>query len=245
MSDFFLWIVGIVAAIAGAVASVAGFGIGSLLTPVMGLELDTKLAVAAVSIPHFIASAIRCWSLRKDIDRKILFSFGVTSAIGGLTGAAIYNWIQAPPLTFAFGAILIFAGTMGLTGLIEKLRFHGASTWIAGAISGGLGGLVGNQGGIRSAALLGFNLNKNAFVATATAIGLIVDAARMPVYFMSQIDKIVQIWPLVLTGSIGVVIGTIVGMRLLHGIDERIFKRIVSAVILALGVWMLIQSMRL
>ena len=36
--------------------------------------------------------------------------------------------------------------------------------WLAGALSGLLGGLVGNQGGIRSAALLGFNLSKANFV---------------------------------------------------------------------------------
>ncbi len=244
MPDPFTWIVGIVAAMAGAVASVAGFGIGSIVTPVMSLQVDTKLAVAAVSIPHFIGSAIRCWNLRQDIDRKVLLDFGITSAFGGLVGAAIYSWIQAPPLTFVFAVILIFAGTVGLTGLNEKLRFHGASAWMAGAISGGLGGLVGNQGGIRSAALLGFELKKSAFVATATAIGLLVDSARMPVYFFSQMDNIVRIWPLVLAASIGVVVGTLVGMRLLHSIDERIFKRVVSAVVLALGVWMLIQSLR-
>jgi uncharacterized membrane protein YfcA len=171
MSDSFTWVVGIVAAIAGAVASVAGFGIGSIVTPVMSLQVDTKLAVAAVSIPHFIGSAIRCWSLRKDIDRKVLLSFGITSALGGLCGAAVYSWIETPPLTLVFGVILIFAGVMGIMRLNEKLRFNGASAWIAGAISGGLGGLVGNQGGIRSAALLGFELDKKAFIATATAIG--------------------------------------------------------------------------
>ena len=36
----------------GAVASVAGFGIGSVLTPAIAAVAGTKLAVAAVSIPH-------------------------------------------------------------------------------------------------------------------------------------------------------------------------------------------------
>lgn len=244
MSDFFTWVVGIVAAIAGTVASVAGFGIGSIVTPVMSLQVDTKLAVAAVSIPHFIGSAIRCWSLRKDIDRKVLLSFGITSALGGLCGAAVYSWIETPPLTFVFGVILIFAGIMGITRLNEKLRFHGASAWIVGAVSGGLGGLVGNQGGIRSAALLGFELNKGAFIATATAIGLFVDTARMPVYFLSQMNSLIHIWPLIAAASIGVSIGTFFGMRLLRSIDEPSFKRVVSGVVLALGAWMLIQSLR-
>lgn len=71
MDSTFTLIVAVVAAIAGAVASVAGFGIGSIVTPVMNLHFDTKLAVAAVSIPHFIGSAIRCWNLRKHVDRGL------------------------------------------------------------------------------------------------------------------------------------------------------------------------------
>jgi uncharacterized membrane protein YfcA len=36
-------------ALAGALASVVGFGIGSLLTPAFAIELDTKLAVATTA----------------------------------------------------------------------------------------------------------------------------------------------------------------------------------------------------
>ena len=43
--------------VAGAVASVAGFGIGSLLTPVLGMGVGTKVAVAMVSIPHVVGTA--------------------------------------------------------------------------------------------------------------------------------------------------------------------------------------------
>ena len=236
--------VAIVATVAGAIASLAGFGIGSILTPVLSLQIDTKIAIALVSIPHFIATAIRCWSLRKDIDKKVLFSFGITSAAGGLAGAALYSWLVSPPLTMVFGVILIFAGITGVTRLNERLRFRGIVAWIAGLASGALGGLVGNQGGIRSAALLGFELDKNAFVATATAIGLVVDCARMPVYLFLQWNEVERNWLIVLVASIGVSIGTIVGMRFLKKIDERSFKRIVSLVIIFLGIWMLYQALK-
>jgi len=42
-----------VAMIAGAVASVTGFGIGSLITPVLSISVGTKIAVAMVSIPEW------------------------------------------------------------------------------------------------------------------------------------------------------------------------------------------------
>src|SRR5438046_953463 len=89
------------------------------------------------------------------------------------------------------------------------------------AVTGLLGGLVGNQGGIRTAAMLGFDVPKEAFVATATAVALFVDGARVPVYLATQGRNIADIWPLVLTATVGVVIGTAVGTRVLGRLPPR------------------------
>src|SRR5262249_12490392 len=77
---------------------------------------------------------------------------------------------------------LVFAGVMGLTGLGERMRFGGWMAWVAGALSGFFGGLVGNQGGMRSAGLVGYDVPEQALVATATAVALLVGGARQPVY---------------------------------------------------------------
>lgn len=227
--------------LAGATASVCGFGIGSLLTPIIALATGTKLAVALVSIPHFVGTTVRCWMLRKDIDIQVLISFGITSALAGLLGALLYNYLNTQSLTLVFGCILIFAGIMGLTGLAQRLKLKGLLSFIAGLLSGGLGGLVGNQGGIRSAALLGFDLKPKAFVATATAIGVAVDLARMPIYLLSQFQQIKESSALIIVTTIGVLIGTFVGTVFLRNINETIFKRLVSAVVVALGIFMLIR----
>jgi uncharacterized membrane protein YfcA len=232
----------LVAMIAGAIASVAGFGVGSLLTPLVGLYVDLKVAVAVVSIPHFISTALRYWMLRKHVEWRVLWSFGLTSAAGGLCGAYLGTFMSSPILTAVLGVLLVFAGVMGVTGFASKMRFSGWVAWGAGAVSGVFGGLVGNQGGIRSAALMGFDIRKEAFVATATAVGLLVDGARMPVYFFTQWSDIAAAWPYVIAATIGVVIGTLVGERVLRRIPEKTFRTIVSAIILVLGVALLIQA---
>ena len=61
-------------------ASVSGFGIGSLLTPLLALHAVTKTAVAAVSIPHLIGTGIRFWLLRGSLDRDVLWRVGMMSA---------------------------------------------------------------------------------------------------------------------------------------------------------------------
>jgi uncharacterized membrane protein YfcA len=226
---------------AGSIASISGFGIGSILTPVLAASMDTKLAVAVVSVPHFIGTALRFALVYRHLDRHVLITFGITSAAGGLFGALLQVWLRSTILGYVLGGLLVFAGLMGLTGLAAKLQFGRAGGWIAGALSGVFGGLVGNQGGIRSAALMGFNLSKESFLATATAIALLVDAFRMPVYAATQYQQILPVWPALLIATVGVVIGTFAGKPLLQRIPEHAYRSVVSLIILALGIWMLLH----
>jgi uncharacterized membrane protein YfcA len=130
---------------------------------------------------------------------------------------------------------------MGASGLSERLRFQGVVAWIAGGVSGFLGGLVGNQGGIRSAALIGAKISKESFVATATAIGLAVDVARMPVYFWNEHEGIFANGKWIFISTLGVVIGTLLGTRFLKRLPERTFRRVVSGLIFLLGAFMLLR----
>jgi hypothetical protein len=187
---------------------------------------------------------MRFWSLRHKIDREVLKNFGVASAAGGLLGALLGSRFSSPILAYILGALLVFAGLTGLTGISQKMRFGRKAAWLGGAVSGVLGGLVGNQGGIRSAALLGFNLEAKTFVATATAIALVVDGARMPVYFFTSPDTVhrLAVWIAVMVA--GGAIGTLAGGRMLARIPEIYFRRLVSLLILALGIVMLIGVAR-
>lgn len=225
--------------VAGAIAALAGFGIGSVLTPLLALSVGTKEAVVAVSIPHLVATALRFWNLRRSIDLQVLKNFGIASAAGGLAGALLGSRFSSPVLAYILGALLVFAGLTGLTGISRKMRFGRKAAWLGGAVSGLLGGLVGNQGGIRSAALLGFNLEAKTFVATATAIALIVDGARMPVYFFTSPATVERLGLWIAVMVAGCAIGTIAGGRVLARIPETYFRRLVSLLILALGVVML------
>jgi uncharacterized protein len=231
-------LVAVVGLVAAGVASVAGFGIGSLLTPTLALQTGTKLAVAAISIPHLVGTAQRFWLLRRHVDRRVLFGFGVASAVGGLAGALAHVWVSSRALAVVFGVVVAIAGVSELTGWMRRVRWGRRSAWAAGGLSGALGGMVGNQGGIRTAALLGFDVPKESFVATSTAIGLFVDAARMPVYLGTEWREIARIWPLVLTATGAVVVGTAFGTRVLGRLRQDAFRRVVGVLLVLLGVYM-------
>lgn len=58
--------------LAAALAAVTGFGIGGLLTPLLALQVDTR--VAAVSVPHVVGATLRLSVLAGGVDRRVFLS---------------------------------------------------------------------------------------------------------------------------------------------------------------------------
>ncbi|MEX2177300.1 MAG: TSUP family transporter [Gemmatimonadaceae bacterium] len=242
MDPLFLVAVLLVAILSAATAAVAGFGIGSLLTPLIAVRFGMPVAVAVVAVPHLIATALRCWRLRRSIDWSVMRSFGVLSALGGMAGALAYTRFSSRALTLLLGALLLATAIVTLSNLTLRWRASGGAASALGLLSGFFGGAAGNQGGLRSAALLTFSLSPLAFVATSTAVGIIVDAARLPFYLWRSGDAIRDLAGLVAIASAGVVIGTLAGERLLFGLTVARFRTLVAWLIAALGVWLLTQA---
>ena len=242
MTLWFLVFLTLVAVLSGATAAVVGFGIGSLLTPLLALRVGMPMAIAAIAVPHAAATAFRFWRLRGAVDWRVVRRFGLLSAAGGLAGALLYTRLGGRPLTLALAALLILTGATGLTSLATRWSSSRAAG-LLGAVSGFFGGLAGNQGGLRSAALLTFNLSPAAFVATATATGLLVDIARTPVYLWRAGPELIALWLPLALATVGVLGGTLLGERVLLGITRERFRRVVSLAILALGVLLLVRAL--
>jgi len=237
----FLVAVAIVGILSGATATVVGFGIGSLMTPLLAIEFGTTTAVALVTVPHAAATAVRCWRLRAHVDRTVLVRFGLLSAAGALAGALIYTRVGPGPLTRVLGGLLVLTAVAQLTAWTSRRQARGPVVAVFGLLSGFFGGIAGNQGGLRSAALTAFGLSPLAFVATATAIGLLVDAARTPIYVWHSGAVLRTLWVPIIVAAVGVLIGTFVGERMLLGLSPRRFGQIVGVAIGALGIWMLVM----
>ncbi len=66
----------------------------------------------------------------------------------------------------------------------------------------------------------------------------------MPVYLATQAEQIVDAWPWIAVAAAGVIAGTLLGERLLRRIPEPVFRRVLGALILALGVVMFFEASR-
>lgn len=238
------FLVGVFAAavLSGATASVAGFGIGSLLTPLLAASFGTAIAVAAVAIPHASATALRCWRLRANIDWNVVRSFGLLSAAGGFVGAILYTRFSNDALTLTLGLLLLSTAVATLVDLPSRVRATGVVVSVLGLLSGLFGGLAGNQGGLRAAAMLSFSLAPVRYVATATATAMLIDIVRTPIYVWRAGSELTSLVVPLSVATVGVLIGTLLGERILLGLSIRQFRYAIAALIGLLGVWLVVQG---
>jgi uncharacterized membrane protein YfcA len=230
----------LVSIVGGVTAAIAGFGIGSILTPILGTRYSIADAILAVSIPHAIATALRCWRLRRSIRTDLLRGFGIASAAGGLAGAFLLLRFQSSA-AIVLAILLIATGVFGLTKWNQRIEPGRAASTALGALSGLFGGMAGNQGGLRAAALMTYSLIPSEFVATSTAVGLMVDAGRLPVYLAKSTGTLQTLAIPIAIATVGVIVGTLIGERILFRLSRDRFRQVVSVMILALGAWLLFR----
>jgi uncharacterized membrane protein YfcA len=143
--------------------------------------------------------------------------------------------LASPILTYVLAALILVAGTTEI--LERRVPLPQSAFWrlLGGTVSGVFGGLVGNQGGIRAAALLGFQLQPQQLVATATASALLVDAARIPIYLLSDGAIIAATVPLWVAASVGATIGTLLGVPVLSRVPPRTYHRLLGGLLVLLS----------
>lgn len=241
-SALFLLAIFAVGVLSGGTAAVVGFGIGSLLTPLLILRLSPELAVAVVALPHLLATAVRYVRHAPAVHRPTFYRFGLWSAGGGLIGALLQAAFSAPALLGVLGALLVATGLASLTGNFGARRPASPVALGLGLLSGLFGGLAGNQGGLRAAGLLAFDLAPRAFLATSTAVALLVDLARTPVYLLRAGPALWSLALPIAVASAGCLLGTVWGERLLAGLSPDTYRRLVGAGVCAVGLWLLSRA---
>jgi uncharacterized membrane protein YfcA len=99
------WIVLGVALLAGATAAITSAGIGSMLTPLLALRLDFKVAVAIVAIPHLLGGVVRLIPLRGEIDCRTVRRFGLACAVAAPFGAFLHELVADVWLMRSFAGL--------------------------------------------------------------------------------------------------------------------------------------------
>ena len=84
--------------LAAALTVPAGFGLATMITPVMLLWLDPHLAIAAVAVVHAAHNGWKLLLLKTDVDFSAVKRYGWAMVLGALIGASLSTSIDPQPL---------------------------------------------------------------------------------------------------------------------------------------------------
>jgi uncharacterized membrane protein YfcA len=245
-------IIATVACLASMLTFFSGFGLGTILTPVLIIFFPVELAVALSGIVHLLNNLFKTTLTFKNIVFKTGLKFGLPAIVGSFIGAQLlflmvdipvmYSYtlnqrvFEITPVKLIMALLMLFFVLFEMIPALKKLQFDKNKLYIGGLISGFFGGLTGNQGALRSAFLLRTGLSKEGFIATGIFIACLVDFTRIPIYLQRLTQTNIQD-NLVLLGItvLSAFLGAYVGSRLLKKIKLGFIHWMVAIMIFILS----------
>jgi uncharacterized protein len=230
----------------------SGFGLGTILTPVMIIFFPAQEAIALTGIVHLLNNIFKLVLVGKQTDKQVASRFGIPAIIGSFIGAYLLVYLSQNLFHYEYQFMgktmevtfikLLVATLMILFALFEilpwlkSLQFSSNYLSLGGFISGFFGGLSGNQGALRSAFLLRYGLTKEVYIATGVVIACMIDVTRLSIYFTASASY--DYWEndiLLMMAVLSAFTGAFLGNKLLKKITLNFVQTLASIMIIALA----------
>ncbi len=230
----------------------SGFGLGTLLLPVLSLFYGPASGVVLTAFVHFLNGLYKAVLLRKHMQTNVALKFALFAIPSAIAGSwclfYLSDFAEEPfftasigraqffvdPLGVVIGALMLCFGLMELLPTFQTLSFSPRLLWLGGLSSGFFGGLSGHQGALRSAFLIRLQLTKEQYLATGVLIAIFIDLTRLPYYLFYNSDvpvSALEMGPVLLSA----LFGTWLGNRYLKKVSIRWVRNAVAAFLLLSG----------
>ncbi|MBQ4820145.1 sulfite exporter TauE/SafE family protein [Aquimarina sp. MMG016] len=246
-------IISIVAFLVSILTFFSGFGLGTILTPVLMIFFPVEIAIALTGLVHFFNNVFKLFLVGKNADKGVLLRFGIPAVIAAMAGAwlllhipdvkplfvyeAFDRTFEVYPVKFIISILLIIFASMDLIPYFKNLQFGKDKLPLGGALSGFFGGLSGNQGALRTAFLIKAGLSKEAFIGTAVVVSTFVDFTRLSVYATRiTTSGLGENLTLVICATLSAIAGAYLGNILLKKMTLQFLQAIVAIMLITISI---------
>jgi len=237
-------ILAIIASFTAAALTVpAGFGLSTMLTPVVLMLMSPHEAVAVVAVVHGAHNAGKSWSLWENINFQAFKHYGIWLILGAVIGAILQNQVPQKPLLGIIGVFLIILPLLTLSKSWKNYRIPEENDRIGGLGSGFMGGLSGHQGALRAMFLTNKLPDKMTYAATASIFALCVDLSRIPIYLFFRPEGITENWELTIALVLSALIGVRIGKKWLETMKSESIRKGIMIGIIASGFFYLFEAL--
>ncbi|MDP6593772.1 MAG: sulfite exporter TauE/SafE family protein [Candidatus Marinimicrobia bacterium] len=245
-------IVSLVALLVSGLTLFSGFGLGSLLMPVMAIFFPMQVAIAATAVVHLANNFFKLSLFGKYRRGDVVVKFGmpaivfaaagawILTRISGLPPVATYTWFarqfEVEWVKLMIAALIVIFALIEVLPMFRKLEFSVSLLPLGGVLSGLFGGLSGHQGAMRSAFLANTGLTKEQFIGTGVTIACMVDITRLTVYGVNFSILELENSKLVLAGSLAAFLGAYLGKRMVEKVTMIHIQRFVAISLIVLSI---------
>ncbi len=221
--------------IAATIGTITGFGTSTLMIPVLVMFFPPVEAIFLVAIIHWFGDVWKITLFRKGFDLRLLALFGAVGLATSYLGAFVSLGANEQVLLRFLGAFLAGYAVFLIVQAKFKVPAGNITALSGGALSGFFAGMFGIGGAIRSAFLSAFDLPKAVYIATAGAIGLLVDSTRIITYFTGGATLPTNLWWGLLLFIPVSFLGAGIAKRIVDRIPQSMFRTVVGFFLLAIG----------
>jgi len=226
---------------ASIVGIVAGFGLSTVMIPILTFFLPVPQTLLLVGIIHWIGDVWKMSLFRRGLKLQPVLGFVIPAVIMSFIGAALTLSLDPTLLSRALGALMVAYALF----LFWKPKFvlprKTAPMIVGGAASGFLTGAFGIAGGaLRGAFLAAYNFPKETYIATAGAIAIFVDSTRLITYVAGgTFLPATLLWGFLLFIPASF-IGASIGKRIVNRIPQKKFRKVIAVFLVLIGLRLVI-----
>ncbi|QQG38253.1 MAG: sulfite exporter TauE/SafE family protein [Candidatus Kaiserbacteria bacterium] len=221
--------------VAATIGTITGFGTSTLMIPVLVVFLPAVEAIFLVAIIHWFGDLWKVTLFRAGFSWRLLLLFGGVGLAASYLGAFVSLGTGEDLLMRVLGAFLALYALFLIFQSQFKAPAGNVAALFGGALSGFFAGMFGIGGAIRSAFLSAFDLPKAVYIATAGAIGLLVDSTRIVTYAWGGATLPEDLWYGLLVFIPVSFVGAQLAKRIVDRVPQRSFRVVVAVFLFLIG----------
>ena len=221
--------------IASIIGTLAGFGISTVMLPILLIILPLPQTLLLTGIIHWFNDIWKMILFRKGIRWRLFLAFGLPGVFTSFMGSSLSIRISQETLSRVLGIFLIAYVLFLIFNQNFKLSQRLSTAIFSGAMTGFFAGIFGIGGEINAVVLTAFNLEKAVYFATAGAISFMIDSTRIATYIGGGIRLETALLSGVLIFMPSSLVGAMIGKRWVEKIPQKKFRGVVAVFIFLLG----------
>ena len=225
------------------VKGLSGFGSGLIAIPLLALMFPITFIVPVLGLLSYSGTIMQSFHLRKQVVWRDMLPLIPFSLMGITVAVWLLVNVDEKSLVMALGLFVLLYSVYSLLPLPDPV---GGRKWavVAGSFGGMVGALFGTGGPFYVVYLKMRQLEKGQFRATIAMIFLVDGGVRISGYAISGLYN-TQVLLMVAVLFPVLFLGMYVGHHLHIKIDQTLFNRVISVLLMLSGIMLLYKSLSL